>query len=273
MLRMESTQKINSRDNTRIKNARAVRDGREAGQIFIEGWRLADEALSSSLVIKDIYIAEASTRDERVRIFKERIGVRNLEPVEISGSIAQSLSDTRSPQGIFIIAERPRSGRDAIENSFGHLSGGRVVVFLDRINNPSNLGAIVRTAEAAGAAGILVSPGSADPFSPKGLRASMGSAFRLPIVEGCDFREAKQWAGEHGAIASGAVIDGRATSYTEIDWNKKRLLMFGSEAHGIDKDAWCELDELIRIPMARGVESLNLAVACGVMLFEAKRHN
>lgn len=270
MLRMDQPQKINSRDNARIKNARAVRDGREAAQIFIEGWRLSEEAVSSNLAITEVFLVEGSEHHERHKSLVERLSTRNLDAIEISEPVSRSLSDTRSPQGIFIIAERPGAGLGAVETAFGESS--RIAILLDRVNNPSNLGAIVRTAEAAGAACVFVSQGSADAFSPKALRASMGSAFRLPIVEDCDLSDVIRWAAEQKAVTTGATVNG-GTPYIDIDWSLKRLLMFGSEANGIGDDELGKLDELIRIPMIHGVESLNLAVACGVILFEAKRQS
>jgi tRNA G18 (ribose-2'-O)-methylase SpoU len=98
----------------------------------------------------------------------------------------------------------------------------------------------------------------------------MGSAFRLGILEGASIDDAVSVAHRQGSIVTGASLDG-AASYLEIDWSRPRLLIFGSEAHGLTEDEKSHLDEVIRIPMASDVESLNLAVSAGIILFEAKR--
>jgi TrmH family RNA methyltransferase len=144
------------------------------------------------------------------------------------------------------------------------------VIFLFEINNPSNLGAIFRTAEAAGAAGVIISAKSAAAFSPKAMRAALGANLRLPIWENARFEQVLIWASETKAITTAADINA-VKKYTEIDWNQPRLLIFGSEAHGLSENARTSIEELIYIPMQNDVESLNLAVSCGIILFEAHR--
>ncbi|MGH7784531.1 MAG: TrmH family RNA methyltransferase, partial [Candidatus Binatia bacterium] len=190
---------------------------------------------------------------------------------EVGEDLFRSIADTDSPQGIAVICDRPGTGQKDFEERF-NLSNEQIplVIFLEEVNNPSNLGAIVRTAEAAGAAGVIVSKGSADPFSAKAVRASMGSAFRLPVWSGVDLGTAVTWAGERGMIVTAADIDGDKI-YTHIDWRKPRLLVFGSEAHGLSDAHKNKVEDLITIPTSANVESLNLAVSAGVILFEAKR--
>ena len=145
-----------------------------------------------------------------------------------------------------------------------------MVIFLSEINNPSNLGAIFRTAEAAGAAGIIISPDSADVFSTKAIRSAMGANLRLPACENVAIEEVLAWAAKKNLVPTAADISG-GVSYTQIDWKVPRLLIFGSEAHGLNDAERDSIEEVINIPMENGVESLNLAVACGIVLFEAKR--
>src|SRR5215203_2764408 len=161
---------IASKDNPLLKTARAVRDGREKGMIFIEGLRLASELLDSGLAASSVYVSEenAAKFDEIVM----RLARTGAEVLHVATKIFDSITDTDNSQGIVVLAAKPeRQKLDELKVTSGPL------VYLSRINNPSNLGAVVRTAEAAGSAGVLTSPGSADPFSPKALRASMGSAF------------------------------------------------------------------------------------------------
>lgn len=251
---MSETEVITSRDNSKLKLARAVRDGREAGLIFVEGVRLVREAVRSALTFEvvltstDLDLAEAVPEIERA--------------VRVTQQLLDSVADTENSQGIIAIAHRPDFSLEDIRQG--------LVVLLHRANNPSNLGAVVRTAEAAGVAGLITTTGSADAFSPKALRASMGSAFRLPVVERMELEAAIEWAKDCGLEPTAADVSGES-SYTEVDWTTPRLLIFGSEAHGLEGRELDLIDEKILIPMENEVESLNLAVSSGIVLFEAKR--
>ena len=141
---------------------------------------------------------------------------------------------------------------------------------LHQINNPSNLGATLRTAEAVAAAGIVTTKYSTDVFSPKSLRGAMGAAFRLPLWTDADFFEVLNWSRQMNLISIAADVRAKK-SYLEIDWSVPHLLIFGSEAHGLSESELTETEENLKIPMENRVESLNLAVSCGVILFEAKR--
>jgi len=259
-------QKITSRDNDRLKNARRVRDGRIDEKIFLEGLRLVGEAARSRIAIDSLFVT-----DEMLEQFDESELTAWLRPeriYEVSESLLQSIADTNTTQGIIAIAERPGSTPERIDEI--HTRRVPLVVMLHEINNPSNLGAIMRTAEAAGVAGVVVSEGSADVFSPKALRAAMGSSLRLPIWSGARFDEAIDWAKRNKLRTVAADISGER-SYADVDWQIPRMLVFGSEAHGLGEEELAQIDELVVIPMENDVESLNIGVACGVILFEARR--
>ena len=145
-----------------------------------------------------------------------------------------------------------------------------LVVMLNEVNNPANLGAVIRTAAAASASGVIVSTRSADVFSPKALRGSMGSAFRIPIWANAEPADVIDWAASQGFSTVGAAASAER-SYTEHDWTTPNLVVMGSEAHGIPNETGKRLDKKIRISIDETVESLNLAVATGVILFEARR--
>lgn len=256
---MDVPERISSRDNRRLVALRKVRDGKDGSAIFIEGVRLCNEALRSDLVIEDRFIAES---------FADTAGVGRGATV-VADRIFRSVSDTPAPQGLILTARRPVSSLHDLAQRLS--ATAPVVVFLSEINNPSNLGAVVRAAEAAGAPGIITSPNSADPYSPKALRASMGSAFRMPVVEGVHLNEACHWATGQGMTTLALDVRGNK-SYTDVDWRRPSMVIFGSEAHGLSSDELGRVDQSIVIPMEREVESLNLSVAAGVVLFEARRH-
>jgi len=263
--------RIASRDNSKIKFARRVRDGKEPGFIFIEGVRLVEEALLSDIELVEAFVADDFAAGPRQTIVTSDLLRRGSPMFAVPREIAVSLSDTQSGQGIVVIAERPVE-RVLDDMTANRGSGVPVVLFLEQTNNPSNLGAVIRTAEAAGAAGVIVSDRSTDPFVPKALRASMGSAFRIPICTGQELNAVLKWAVESGLRTTAADV-GAGRFYTAPDWTTPRLLVLGSEAHGLDQETKERIDELIKIPMSNGVESLNLAVSCGIVLFEAKRQN
>ena len=264
---MRDIEKITSRDNRRLANARKIRDGKEPTRIFVEGRRLAEEALRSKLEFDECFVVEGFRGDDLIEAFS----VRTDRIAELPERIFQTIADTNQPQGIVVIAKRPETSSVEIESRLP--SGGLpIVVFLKEVNNPSNLGAILRTAEAADVAGVILSEKSADVFSPKALRAAMGASFRLPIWENVRFTEVLEWANRRNLITTASDISDGET-HIKTDWTLPRLLIFGSEAHGLDETNLASVSEKIRIPMANEVESLNLAVSAGIILFEAKRQN
>lgn len=259
--------KITSRDNQRLKHARQVRDGLVEDLIFIEGWRLVEEVSRSNLKISDIFVSSSAAASERGQALLDKLA--NINCAEVSDKVFDSLTDTKNAPGIIVICEKPATdkGFSAVDWSAKKLP---LAVVLHRINNPSNLGAILRSCEAVDVAGVIVTKNSADAFSPKALRGAMGASLRLPLWTNADFDAVLHWARERNLISVCADVKA-AQSYLEVDWKKPRLLIFGSEAHGLSADEVDKVDERLLIPMDNAVESLNLAVSCGVILFEAKR--
>lgn len=246
---------ITSRDNPKLKSARSVRDGREPDLVFIEGVRLLGEAIRSNVEIVNVFVSQD-------------FGLTNVLPdhpeaIVVEKKAFRSIADTENPQGVIAIARRPQFSLTSFQAG--------LTVLLHEVNNPANLGAVIRTAEAAGASGLMATTGSADAFSSKSIRASMGSAFRLPIVEEIDFFEAVEWAKSAGLVTTAADVASNLP-YFRIDWTVPRLVIFGSEAHGLDEVHLAAVEQKIVIPIDSKVESLNLAVSSGIILFEARRH-
>jgi len=256
-------QKVTSRENQRLVHARKVRDGKVEGLLFIEGRRLVGEALRSELKVVECFIAE----DLEDRNLIDKLENLDADVVQSPSSLFRSITDTAEPQGIIILAERPTT-------SFTMENWRNVKVpiylFLKEVNNPSNLGAILRSVEAAGAGGVFISKKSADVYSPKSLRASMGAAFRVAVQVDADLSDVVIEAGDVGVncVALAASV---AKSYLDVNWTKPHLLVYGSEAHGLTEEEVERAGEAISIPMEASVESLNLAVAAGIVLFEARR--
>ena len=155
---MREITKISSRDNAKLVSARKVRDGKIDDLIFIEGLRLAEEALRSALTVRDCFVTPAFADTERGRDLIGRIHAANLPISEVAESLFPSIADTKNSQGVVVITDRPIGGLAAIEKNI-QAAKSAIVVFLSEVNDPSNLGAVFRTAEASGVAGIVVSTG------------------------------------------------------------------------------------------------------------------
>lgn len=251
---------ITSSSNERVKHARRVREGRERDLIFVEGERLVAECASSSLKLHVCFTS--ATPSESQQALLQRLPC----PVfQLSESVIESLGDTISTQGIIVIAERPFPAVDRLFDGPAPL-----VLGLDRIQDPGNLGTLVRTAEAAGVNGLFSFAGSADAFSPKTLRSSMGSAFRLPImpdVSGLGVIETCRARGLKTVVATGEAD----LLHYDYDWSQPTLLILGNEGRGASSEIMNACDTRMRIPLHTPVESLNVAAAGAAILFEAVR--
>lgn len=287
---------ITSKDNGRLKTARAARDGRTRDALFIEGLRLAEEAASADLQINDYFFTDEFAANPRGAALLEKL--RETNGARVSAKLLESIAETKTPQGIVVLAARPetkkfvseaeKSGKGEtaekakaqFDSKNSHaLSSLRLFSFsyspplfvvLHELNNPANIGAILRTAEAAGASGVILTENSADAFAPKSLRAAMGSAFRLPLWTNAKFVEAIEFCRANQIKTVCAELSAGKT-HTEIDWTLPRALIIGSEARGLSAEEIAQANEGLRIPMRAPVESLNAAVACGVILYEAAR--
>jgi TrmH family RNA methyltransferase len=251
---------ITSSSNERIKHARRVREGRERDLIFVEGERLVAECLSSDLKLHACFTTATPSPSQMALL--ERL---TCPVLQLSESVLESLSDTTSTQGIIVIAERPWPALDRLFQGTAPL-----ILGLDRIQDPGNLGTLVRTAESAGVSGLFSFAGSADAFSPKTLRSAMGSAFRLPIlpeVSGLGTLETCRSRGLQTVVATG---DAELPHY-DYDWRQPTLLILGNEGRGASSAILHACDARVRIPLHAPVESLNVAAAGAAILFEAVR--
>ena len=259
--------RISSRDNPLLRQARSVRDGKIDGLIFIEGLRLAEEALQSGLEIEAVISSAEIAEKERAARFLSAVSAVCRRIGSVSEKLLATISFTKTPQGIILLAKRPESGKAQLAL---RAKAEPLLVILHGINNPVNVGAIMRSAEAAGATGVITTAITADPFSPRSLRGAMGSAFRLPIWEMASYDDALRWCAAHKIKTVCADVKAKAL-YTELDWTIPRALIVGPESTGLSGDEVAAADEAVRIEMKGQVESLNVGVAAGVLLYEAAR--
>jgi len=258
---------VTSRDNSLLRRARAARDGKTDELIFVEGLRLCEEALSSNLKIETAIYSEKLAHKDRAAKLIDQLGERAKASASVSEKLLESISYTKTPQGIVVLAERPAGDVE----SFSQRQPARpLIVLLHETNNPVNVGAIVRTAEAAGATGVITTANTADPFSPKALRGAMGSAFRLPVWSGATFANATEWCGARDIQIVCADVSA-ATTFSDVDWQKASALVVGRESTGLSAEELSAALRVVRIPMQGSAESLNVAVAAGIILYEAAR--
>ncbi len=245
-------QKITSVKNPLIASMRALsaKKGREEmGRFLVEGEVMLREALASGLAPRTFLSDGESELSER---FPERYLVPR--------GVLEAVCDTKTPQGMCASFELPAPPESLPER----------LVALDGVQDPGNVGTIWRTADAAGFQGLLLGAGTADPFNPKVQRAAMGSGFRLPAIQAEDLALALGDLRARGYKVIASALDG-ADFYARPAAGEKFTLVIGGEARGISDAVRDRADMLLRLPMRGRAESLNAAVAAGIMMYEMMR--
>ena len=241
---------------------------RELGLAVIEGVRLVMDAQKGGIEFTALYVSKsfAGSGDYNFKRISEKFRESGSEPIILSDSLFNAVCDTKTPQGVLAVIRTVEYRIDEL------LAEGpkRLYVILDEINDPGNAGSIVRTAEAAGFTGVILSAGCVDLYSPKTLRASMGSALRIPVVQNAVLTEAIVTMRSSGITVFAAASDARCCYY-EFDLSTDAAFVIGNEAFGVRREVAEICDERIRIPMPGGAESLNAGVAAGVLIYESVR--
>ncbi|HEY7511472.1 MAG TPA: RNA methyltransferase [Vicinamibacteria bacterium] len=263
----EADEPIRSRGNPLAQRLRALKDkGVRGGEglMLLEGGKLVAEALAAGVEVVE---AAASARfgDARgeARLVAE-LAARAVPLRRMESALLSSLSELETSPGVLAIARRPPFEETSLYR------GVPLLIIAVGLQNPGNLGGLFRSAEGAGATGAYLTEGTADPFSWKALRGAMGSAFRLPHVRGISARTALERARGRGlqVVATDAHASG---AYDTVDYRRPTALLFGAEGSGLAGEIAASADRRVRIPMHPPVESLNVGVAAGVLLFEAAR--
>jgi len=249
------SERIDSPSNPRVAAAaRAVRDG-EA--LLLEGARTLEDALDAGIVPAVVFSAtDLAPVDSAAAGRARRAGA---EVVPVSARVLARLSDLDSTRALVALAPVPSATLEG-------LAGARLLLLLDGLQDPANVGAILRAAEAFGAGGVILTPGTASPFAPKAFRASAGSALRVPVVRNVLSTDGVRWARETGALLAGAdAHDGEEPE--SLRGAAPLVLAIGSEGHGLSAPVVEALDRRVKIPVSPRVESLNAAVAAGILLY------
>lgn len=247
---------ITAQDNSQVKYIskllKSSKFRREEGAFIVEGPRMVSETPTEFL--HTIYLSET--------------GSKNFDYPSaeiISDKVFKNLSDTVNPQGVLAIVKQPKYKlADILQKSNG------LLIFLEGLQDPGNLGTIMRTAEAAGCTGIVADKNTVDLFNPKVVRSTMGAAFRMPFIAVESFEEAVMLGKQAGIKFYAAHLSGEKSCY-ECDFKAPTAFLIGNEGNGLTDEAAGLADEKIIIPMDGQAESLNAAMATGILIYEAKR--
>jgi len=255
---------IRSRANPLVKRLRALKEQGEREVVLIEGPKLLEEAALSRVHVLEVAASPRIERSARGHRLVRELAAAGTPIHWVHEDVLAALSDAEVSQGVLALARRPAFPEADL------FRGTALLVVAAGIQNPGNLGGLLRTAEAAGASGAVLTEGTVDPFSWKALRGSMGSAFRLPHVSGVSLRSFVRLAKTRGVRV--AATDPEAPlPYYEADLRHPVAFLFGNEGSGLPGEILRGADLRLRIPMASPVDSLNVGVAGGILLFEAAR--
>ncbi|SCZ77571.1 TrmH family RNA methyltransferase [Acidaminobacter hydrogenoformans] len=245
-----------------IKSLLSKKHRTQQGAFLIEGVRLVRHVLERGWPLQNLILdLRESDRPELSRL-SEQAEAAGVSVMILEGELFDVLSETVHSQGCLGVAKMPELQPRPLE--------GNLILALDQIRDPGNLGTILRTADAAGVGGVLLSKGCVEPFNEKVVRATMGSLFDVPLVQCADFAGELSSYREKGYEIAAAVLE-NSIDYAVFDWTKPTVLVVGNEAEGISEEIQTLSTQRVSIPIRGGAESLNAAVAAGVLLFEGAR--
>jgi TrmH family RNA methyltransferase len=262
---------VKSLENTTVKLARALskrRDRQRERAFMLEGVRALGEAVAAGAMPRAIFICrdllgEGEAQDRLLVALSElREGpAHNMRVLEVTPEVMKAVSETETPQGIAAIMAFPERTPPT--------TGTPLIVIADGVRDPGNMGTLLRTALGAGATAVYTTPATVDLYNPKVVRAAMGAHFRLSLRANVGWEALDELLADCDAVW-GADADADLI-YTDADWKRPAALIIGSEDRGITVEARARCTELLSIPLAANLESLNAAVAAAIILFEAAR--
>ncbi len=257
-------QVITSKENETIKNIKKLKDKKfrdEAGLYIIEGIKMIEEAIEEKASIKKILICEEclTTGDLEQKILYE---IAKYNCIYVNSKVYNFLTDVVAPQGIMAVVAKPSKDTE-IDYSED------IILALDGIQDPGNLGTILRTADSVKLKQIIVTKNTADSYNPKVVRSTMGAILRIKIIETEDLAKTLKEAKKNKFKIVATSLDTNESIY-DISYNKK-VIVIGNEANGVSKEIQELADNRVKIPMLGKTESLNASVATGIMLYEYVR--
>jgi rRNA methylases len=253
---------IQSKDNIIIKEAKKLKEKRYRtlnSKFLVEGFRFTEEALKSTFKVSEIFINENNLN--KWKEYKLEGLIKSYTKIYIvKETVFKQLSDTENPQGIIAVVDKIKV---PVEKKDG------IYLLADKIQDPGNLGTIIRSAHAAGALGVIVTKGTVDIYNEKTLRSTMGSIFKIPVIEDENLGFTKALKENGFKLLVSSLED--SVDFYNVNLKENLIIAVGNEGSGISEEIYDIGDIKAKIPMPGGAESLNASVAASIMLFEAVR--
>lgn len=255
--------RIESKENTFIKELKKLKEKKyrkQKNQFIVEGIRSINEVISSSYKIE--YLLYSDKFEDKIETFLKDEKTKDIQFYNVTNDVLKLLCSTETPQGIVAIVNIKKF------NIVDELNGFYVLV--DKVQDPGNIGTIIRSAHASGAKGVILTKGTVDVFNDKAFRSTMGSIFHIPIIEDDESFIEKLKDNKFKFVVSSLQTD---KNFFEVNLKDNLVICVGNEGNGISKEIYDLADIKVKIPMPGGAESLNVAVASTVMMFEIVRQN
>ena len=255
---------ISSKDNELVKNIKKLKDKkyRDLENVYIvEGIKMLKEAIVENASIKQIIICDDCEKSDLIS--KEMMyEIAKYDCVYVTSKVFKYITEVQTPQGVMAIIEKNNRDKEINYDE-------DIIVALDDIQDPGNLGTILRTIDSIGLSQVLISKGTADPYNPKVVRSTMGAIYRVKVIECDDLKETLKEIKKNKFKILVTSLDDSKSIY-DIKYNKK-VIVIGNEANGVEEEIVKLSDEKIKIPMLGKTESLNASVATGIVLYEYVR--
>ena len=270
-------QRISSKDNSLIKHIKRLKEKKyrdEYGEFIVEGLKLINEAIQENADIRQIVVCDGCDNSEMIESHL-KYEMARLDFIYVPQNIFKMISDVENPQGVLAVIGKIKTNRDDNKEAGQTPKTSKInlnediILALDDIQDPGNLGTILRTADSVGLKQILVSKGTADAYNPKVVRSTMGAIFRVNVIECDNLKETLKELQSKDYKVMTTSLKAKKSIY-EVDY-KKKIIVIGNEANGVSKEILNLADEKVIIPMLGKTESLNASVATGVILYEYVR--
>lgn len=261
---------VTSLQNSHIKLAISLKQKKyrdDLGFFVVEGVRIIEDALKSDWQIEFCVCTDMACKQPRVARILETLQEKGCAVYQVTESLYQKVSDTQKPQGILVVMKKKIYTMCDLVNR----EENPMIVVLDSLQDPGNVGTIIRTVEAAGCTGIIMNKGTVDLFSGKTVRSTMGALFRLPIVCNIQVEKILEFVKRELLSLKVTALDETATPYFQVDFTTPNVLVIGNEGNGVQEVLLNAADTKLYIPMAGEAESLNASVAAAVIVYESVR--
>jgi len=250
MKRIESTQNALVKYWKKLATTRKERE--RSGEFIVEGFHLVEEALKNKEQVLQLIVREGVD-------LPMLWPIDDIAIIEVTVAVAKEFAETETSQGVFAVCKQPLLKEDV-------MASWRKVLLIDAVQDPGNIGTMIRTADAAGLDAVILGKGSADIYNPKTLRSAQGSHFHIPVLRG-DLEDWIEHLQENGVPVFGTALDEDAVVYSDIQHTGAFAIMMGNEGSGIHPQLLAMTDQNIMIPIFGQAESLNVAVATGIVLY------